>query len=145
MNVAEAAIVQREAIPMDRKTRTRNIWRILAATALVAAGSTPALAHHSFALFDAQKSMTLEGRVKQFQWTNPHTWIQLMVVDAAGKEAEWSIEASSAITMSRQGWTRVALKPGDHVTVVIHPLKDGTRGGSLVSAEVNGQPIGSRS
>jgi hypothetical protein len=130
---------------MDQKTRTRKTWRILAAAAIAAVCSTPALAHHSFALFDAQKSMTLEGRVKEFQWTNPHTWIQLMVVDASGKEAEWSIEASSAISMSRQGWTRTALKPGDHVVVVIHPLKDGTRGGSLVSAAVNGQPIGSHS
>ncbi len=125
---------------MNRKSKT---WRILAAAVLAVVSATPALAHHSFALFDAQKSMTLEGRVKQFQWTNPHTWIQLMVVDTAGKEAEWSIEASSAITMSRQGWTRTALKPGDHVVVVVHPLKDGTRGGSLVSAAVNGQPIGS--
>ena len=124
---------------MNRKSKT---WRVLAAAAMAAAGATPALAHHSFALFDAQKSMTLEGRVKQFQWTNPHTWIELMVVDAAGKESEWSIEASSAITMSRQGWTRAALKPGDHLVVVIHPLKDGTRGGSLVSAAVNGQTIG---
>src|ERR1700749_343224 len=106
---------------MNRKSKT---WRMVGAVAM-AAGAPPALAHHSFALFDAQKSMTLEGRVKQFQWTNPHTWIELMVVDAAGKEAEWSIEASSAITMSRQGWTRTALKPGDHVLVVIHPLKDG--------------------
>jgi hypothetical protein len=130
---------------MHQKTRARKTWRILAFAAAVATGATPALAHHSFALFDAQKSMTLEGRVKQFQWTNPHTWIQLMVVDASGKEAEWSIEASSAITMSRQGWTRSALKPGDHIIVVIHPLKDGTRGGSLVSAAVNGQPIGSHS
>lgn len=125
---------------MIRKSKT---WRVLGAAAIAAAGATPALAHHSFALFDAQKSMTLEGRVKQFQWTNPHTWIELMVVDAAGKEAEWSIEASSAITMSRRGWTRAALKPGDHLVVVIHPLKDGTRGGSLVSAAVNGQTIGS--
>jgi hypothetical protein len=130
---------------MTETSRPRKTWRILAVAAVAATGGTPALAHHSFALFDAQKSMTLEGRVKQFQWTNPHTWIELMVVDASGKEAEWSIEASSAITMSRQGWTRSVLKPGDHVVVVIHPLKDGTRGGSLVSAAVNGQPIGSRS
>ena len=105
----------------------------------------PAGAHHSFAMFDFTRTVTIHGTVKEFQWTNPHTWIQLMVVDSSGKEAEWSIEASSAITMSRQGWTRAALKPGDHVVVVIHPLKDGTRGGSLVSAEVNGQPIGSHS
>jgi hypothetical protein len=127
---------------MNRRTKT---WRIAGAAAAVAgvAGVTPAAAHHSFALFDAQKSMTLEGDVKQFQWTNPHTWIQLIVVDAAGKNAEWSIEGASAATMARQGWSRLALKPGDHAVVVIHPLKDGTRGGSLVSATVNGQAIGS--
>src|SRR5215475_3035341 len=113
-------------------------WRVLGVAA-----ASPAAAHHSFALFDAQKDVALEGQVKQFQWTNPHTWIQLIVVDAAGKDAEWSIEASSAATMARQGWSRTALKPGDHVIVVIHPLKDGTTGGSLVSATVNGQTIGS--
>ena len=120
-------------------------WRMVAAAAAVAAGATPAAAHHSFALFDPSKSLTLEGQVKQFQWTNPHTWIQLIVVDQAGKDAEWSIEGSSATIMARQGWSRTALKPGDHITVVIHPLKDGTSGGSLVSAIVNGQAIGSHS
>jgi hypothetical protein len=116
-----------------------------AAAALAAASATSAAAHHSFALFDHQKSLALEGQVKQFQWTNPHTWIQLIVVDAAGKDVEWSIEGSSAATMARQGWSRTALKPGDHVIVVIHPLKDGTSGGSLVSATVNGQAIGTHS
>jgi hypothetical protein len=122
-------------------------WRILGAAVLAAAaaGATSAWAHHSFALFDAQKNMALEGEVREFQWTNPHTWIQLVVVDAAGKNVEWSIEGASAATMARQGWSRTALKPGDHAVVVIHPLKDGTRGGSLVSATVNGQAIGSHS
>jgi hypothetical protein len=115
------------------------------AAAAIAAGAAPAAAHHSFALFDNSKSLTLEGRVKQFQWTNPHTWIQLIVVDAAGKDAEWSIEGSSAVAMARQGWSRTALKPGDRVVVVVHPLKDGTSGGSLVSASLNGQMIGSHS
>jgi hypothetical protein len=127
---------------MNRKTKT---WRILGIAAAALAAATQATAHHSFALFDAQKNMALEGQVKEFQWTNPHTWIQLIVVDAGGKEVEWSIEGSSAATMARQGWSRTALKPGDHVVVVIHPLKDGTRGGSLVSATVNGQQIGSHS
>jgi hypothetical protein len=124
--------------------RTTKTWRVLGAAVLLAAGGgVSAWAHHSFALFDAQKNIALEGEVKEFQWTNPHTWIQLIVVDAAGKNAEWSIEGSSAATMARQGWSRTALKPGDHAVVVIHPLKDGTRGGSLVSASVNGQAIGS--
>ena len=128
---------------MNRRTKT---WRIVGAAvaAVGAAGVTPAAAHHSFALFDAQKSMTLEGDVKQFQWTNPHTWIQLIVVDAAGKNAEWSIEGASAATMARQGWDARRPEAGrSRHRRVIHPLKDGTRGGSLVSATVNGQPIGS--
>jgi hypothetical protein len=120
-------------------TKARAIGLMVA---MAAASAGPAAAHHSFALFDPSKSMTLEGQVKQFQWTNPHTWIQLIVVDQAGKDAEWSIEGASAATMARQGWSRTALKPGDHVVVVIHPLKDGSSGGSLVSATVNGQAIG---
>jgi hypothetical protein len=130
---------------MKRRTESRKTWRMAAMAAAVAASATSAAAHHSFALFDPNKSLTLEGQVKQFQWTNPHTWIQLIVVDQAGKDAEWSIEGSSATSMARQGWSRTALKPGDHITVVIHPLKDGTSGGSLVSAIVNGQAIGSHS
>lgn len=129
---------------MTGKATTRKIPVMLAGAAALAAAASPAGAHHSFALFDAQKSITLEGQVKEFQWTNPHTWIQLAVVDAGGKEVEWSIEGSSATAMARQGWSRTALKPGDHALVVIHPLKDGTRGGSLVSVTVNGQTIGSR-
>jgi hypothetical protein len=123
----------------------RKIWLgVGAATALAAASAHPAAAHHSFALFNAQKTVALEGTVKDFQWTNPHVWIQLIVTDASGKDVEWSIEAASASSLARQGWSRQTLKPGDHVTVVVHPLKDGTDGGSLVSASVNGQPIGSR-
>lgn len=130
---------------MNRHTKTWRSWAIVGVAAAMAASATSAAAHHSFALFDPNKSMTLEGQVKQFQWTNPHTWIQLIVVDQAGKDAEWSIEGSSAATMARQGWSRTALKPGDHVVVVIHPLKDGTSGGSLISATVNGQAIGTHS
>ena len=105
--------------------------------------SGPAMAHHAFAMFDTNREITLDGTVKEFQWTNPHTWVQLLVKEPGGKDVEWSIEGSSAATMARQGWSRTALKPGDHVVVVIHPLKDGTSGGSLVSATVNGQAIGS--
>ncbi len=125
---------------------TWKTWRMVGvAAAFAAAGAGPVAAHHSFSLFDAQKNMTLEGSVKEFQWTNPHTWIQLIVTDAAGKDVEWSIEGSSATAMARQGWSRGAVKPGDRAIVVIHPLKDGTSGGSLVSATVNGRLVGSHS
>jgi hypothetical protein len=101
-----------------------------------------ASAHHSFAMFDNQKDVTIEGTVKSFQWTNPHTWIQLMVKDANGNEAEWSIEGQSPNGLVRQGWQKLSLKAGDHAVVVIHPLKDGTTGGSVVRVTVNGELVG---
>ena len=112
----------------------------LAAIGLALAG--PALAHHAFAMFDTNREVVLDGTVKEFQWTNPHTWVQLLVKDTAGKEVEWSIEGSSPNNLARFGWTRNSLKSGDHVQAVVHPLKDGSIGGSLVKITVNGQVVG---
>jgi hypothetical protein len=105
----------------------------------------PAAAHHSFAMFDNEKVMTLKGTVKEFQWTNPHTWIQLNVRNDAGVVQEWSIEGASVISLSRQGWKRNTLKVGDDITVLIHPLKNGEPGGSFMSATfADGSPVGVR-
>ena len=104
--------------------------------------SGPALAHHAFAMFDTNREVMLDGTVKEFQWTNPHTWVQLLVKDSSGKEVEWSIEGSSPNNLARFGWTRNSLRSGDHVQAVIHPLKDGSIGGSLVKITVNGQVVG---
>ena len=102
-----------------------------------------AAAHHSFAMFDQAQTKTLVGTVKQVQWTNPHIWVQIMVPDPkTGVAAEWSIEGGSPNGLSRAGWKRTSLKPGDKAQVVIHPLKDGTNGGSLVTVTVNGVQIG---
>jgi hypothetical protein len=102
----------------------------------------PAVAHHAFAMFDTNREVVLDGTVKEFQWTNPHTWVQLLVKDTAGKEVEWSIEGSSPNNLSRFGWTRNSIRSGDHVQAVIHPMKDGSIGGSLVKITVNGQVVG---
>ena len=117
---------------------------IRAATLLtLALWASPALAHHSFAMFDQDKTLTLEGTVKEFQWTNPHTWLQLLVKDpVTGKEQEWGLEAQSVAIQTRMGWTRHSLQPGDHVVVQIHPVHGGLAGGSLLSATVNGKPVG---
>lgn len=104
--------------------------------------AAPATAHHAFAMFDTNREVTLEGTVREFQWTNPHTWVQLLVKDASGKEVEWSIEGSSPNNLARFGWTRNSLKSGDRVQAVVHPLKDGSIGGSLVKITVNGQVVG---
>jgi hypothetical protein len=115
----------------------------VAAAGLLAA-SPSAQAHHSFAMFDNTKDVTLEGTVKEFQWTNPHSWIQLMVKDASGKDVEWSLEGGSPNGLARSGWTRTSVKPGDKAVIVVHPLKDGSPGGSLVTVSINGQKIGTR-
>lgn len=106
----------------------------------------PALApaHHSFAMFDASKELKLSGVVKEFQWTNPHTWIQLLVADGKGGTVEWAIEGNSPNILVRQGYTSKVVKPGDRVTLQVHPLKDGSNGGSLMTITLaDGRVLGS--
>jgi hypothetical protein len=99
------------------------------AAALFAA---PALAHHSFAMFDADKTIELKGTVKEFQWTNPHSWLQVMIPDEKGVPHEWSLEMGSPGGLARAGWRPKTVVAGDMVTVSIHPLKDGSHGGQLL-------------
>ena len=116
---------------------------IVAAAAALAA-SPGAMAHHSFAMFDNNKSVDLKGTVREFQWTNPHSWIQLTVMEN-GQATEYSIEGGSPNGLARKGWTRKSLKAGDQVTVTIHPLKDGTKGGSFMKATLaDGSTLGGR-
>ncbi len=119
------------------------LWMCTAAAVCTAA--LPASAHHSFAMFDIAKTMTLEGTVKEFQWTNPHIWVQLIVHDpVTGKDIEWSIEGGSPSGLGRKGWTRHSLKPGDKATIELHPLKAGGPGGSLRSVTINGVTLGEK-
>ena len=108
----------------------------LAGALLVVAA--PAAAHHSFAMFDRSRTVTLSGWVKDWQWVNPHTWLQLTVRDSAGAEVEWSIEGRSPNVLSRRGWTRSLLSRGDKVTVVVYPLKSGEPGGAIVRLTLPG-------
>lgn len=101
----------------------------------------PVLAHHSFAMFDSDKSVTLTGTVKQFQFNNPHCFIQLMVPQG-NTTAEWSIEMAAPAHLVRSGWTRNTVKEGDKITVIVHPLREGTLGGGYVSGtRQNGEPL----
>lgn len=115
--------------------------RSVSAIALFAA--TPVLAHHSYAMFDMTREVTLEGTVRVFQWTNPHIWIDIVVIDkTTGKPVNWSIEGKGPVQLVEDGWRRDSIKQGDKVTLVIHPLKKGSNGGSLLKATVNGKAIG---
>ena len=100
--------------------------------ALALAG--PALAHHSFAMLDATKTVEMTGTVKEFQWTNPHSWLQVVVTDETGKDVEWSLEMGSPGALARSGWRPRTVAPGDAVTVTLHPLKDGSSGGQFLTA-----------
>ena len=113
------------------------------AVLLVTALQAPsALAHHAYAMFDVTREVTLKGVVKDYQWTSPHIWVDLMARDPSGKETLYPIEGASPTTLRRFGWGRDSMKPGDQIEMVVHPRKDGTSGGSLVTAVVNGQTVG---
>ena len=103
--------------------------------------STAAAAHHSTSMFDMEKAMTLTGVVKEFQFNNPHCFIQLLVPGEQG-EVEWSLEMGSPIHLVRSGWKRNTLKPGDRIQVLIHPVKEGSGAGQFVSVSyADGKPV----
>ena len=114
--------------------RGRAKSRRLPAVWLLAVVPLVADAHHSFAMFDMQKDVTLTGTVKSFQWQSPHTWLQVNVADGGGQSVEWSLEMGAPGMLYRNGWRQQSVRSGDKVTVVIHPLRDGRPGGSVVSA-----------
>ena len=104
--------------------------------ALIIAAAAPTLAHHSFALFDMDKNVSMLGSVVEYRWSNPHVHVVLKVDLGADVSSElvgtWDLEAAGSTNiMTRQGWTRVTLKTGDRITAVVHPMKDGAKGGSL--------------
>jgi Family of unknown function (DUF6152) len=93
----------------------------------------PCSAHHSFANFEVTKTVALEGTVKEFQWTNPHCYIQLLVAGPTGT-VEWSLEMNSPLAEYRVGWRPHSVKPGDKLAVVINPARNGSASGRLDSA-----------
>jgi hypothetical protein len=84
--------------------------------------------------------------VKEFQWDNPHCWIQLLVSDPKdpqGAPVEWGIQMNSPLALFRNGWKPGSLKPGDKITVVVNPLRDARPGGQIISAiGPDGKPLG---
>src|SRR5688500_6217355 len=93
-------------------------------TVLLAAGlAAPVSAHHSFAMFDTAKPVTIEGIVTSFEWTNPHAYIEVDVPDAKGGQTHWSIELGSPSILLRAGWKFNILKKGDRITAVVSPLR----------------------
>jgi hypothetical protein len=100
-------------------------------------------AHHSPVMFDQSKPVTLTGTVRQFQWTNPHSYVQLVVKNAEGQDEEWNIEMAAPTYLYNLGWRPGTLKNGDTVTLTVAPLRKGGNGGLLLKATMaDGKPIG---
>lgn len=97
----------------------------------------PVFAHHGFAQFDMEKTFTYVGTVVEYNWVNPHVHMVVKVPEGASEPATvgtWDIEGASPNIMTRQGWNKASYKPGDPITLVAHPLKDGGKGASLFYA-----------
>ena len=118
--------------------------KTLCLAAVLAAGvAAPAMAHHSFAMFDNEKTVNMKGTVKEFEWSNPHAWLYIMAVNEAGKPEEWAFEMASPLQLTSKGWKQDSLKPGDKISIAMHPMKDGSHGGSSVAVTLpNGTVLG---
>jgi hypothetical protein len=106
----------------------------------------PVAAHHSFAMFDFSKTMTVKGTVTEFRWTNPHVALLVQLDPQPGASPEvWSMELTSPGNLTRGGWTRHSFKPGDRIALVFNPLRDGRHGGAFDKATIlsTGQVISS--
>ena len=105
--------------------RFRTIALALAAAALC---SVSAWAHHSHANYDTNEYINLSGTVAEVAWTNPHVWINIDVADAQGRPQKWALEGGSPLALTRGGWQRDSMKPGDKVSVRCHRVRDGSQG-----------------
>ena len=105
----------------------------------------PAAAHHSYTMFDMQKTVALDASVVRFKWQNPHSFIEADVAVNGGTE-RWAIEMTAPNNLVQEGWKRTSLKPGDRVRMWVHPLRSGARGGSYVGVRLpDGSTLGQTS
>ena len=108
-----------------------SVSTVLAGFGLCLATGMPALAHHSFAMFDNEHQTKIAGQVVEFEWTNPHIYIRLVTPDGKGGTTPLTIEGASPGILNRGGWKFNVIKPGDKLTMIIAPLRSGGPGGLL--------------
>jgi hypothetical protein len=95
-------------------------------------GSSAASAHHSFAMFDANKNITVEGTVKAVAYANPHVWVDMIVMNDKNQPTTWGMEGGNLGGLYRMGWAKDTIKAGDKIKMEVHPLRDGSSGGQIV-------------
>lgn len=121
----------------------RVVYGAICGALLLLAGTSQALAHHSMAMFDSQNEVTITGVVREFQWTNPHCYIQVVAKDARGRDVEWSMEMGAPMYLYARGWRPGSLKAGTPISVKISPLRSGEPGGVVLDVtRPDGQPVG---
>jgi len=124
-----------------------NTQRVCIAAAVTAAAilsfAGPTAAHHAATMFDREQTVELVGTVREFQWTNPHIWIQIHVPNADGETEEWSIEGGVPNRLFRSGWRPNSFQPGDAVTIRAFPMRDGGKAGLFIGARLpDGSTLG---
>src|SRR6266480_2754537 len=107
-----------------------RIIALVVAVAVLLCG-VPAIAHHSNSAYQVDQVQTLVGIVKEWKWSNPHTWLYMTVDDGKGGKVEWAVEGRAPGVLGRAGWDRFVLKPGEKVTVHASPAKDGSHVGII--------------
>jgi hypothetical protein len=128
---------------MSTRQHYRNSRVALLLMGILTLGAGVATAHHSFAIFDTAKTVTLEGSVTAFEWTNPHAYIEIDVTDEKGVVKHWSVEMGSPSILQQSGWKFRDLKHGDKVKVSLNPLRSGQSGGLLIQATLpDGRVLG---
>ncbi len=147
----------RDLFRVPRACSLRSSWQsarrpprgALLALGVLLGPTATADAHHSFAMFDVARPVTISGVVTGFEWTNPHCYIEVDVLNAQGTVTAWTIELGSTSILQRGGWTFNTIKKGDRVTAVVGPLRSGESGGLLVRVTLpdgrvlgNGGPTG---
>ncbi|SHN66790.1 DUF6152 family protein [Bradyrhizobium erythrophlei] len=114
----------------------RRRLAMLLATGALALTAAPILAHHSFAMFDREHQIDLEGTVQEFRFVNPHTFINLVVKQDDASTVTWSLEGQSPAALVRGGWTSKTLKAGDELKMRIAPLRSGAPGGAWAPNQI---------
>jgi hypothetical protein len=143
--LSNATMAQRPTTGRE-KDRMKFQLACVGLMALTVAGSAApdiARAHHSFAMFDLTKEVTVTGTVKQFQWTNPHAYIQLVSKNAQGRDVEWSMEMGAPMYLYARGWRPRTLRAGMPISVTLNPLRNGRPGGVVRDVKgADGRAIG---
>jgi len=118
-------------------------WKGVILAGLLAT-SSPASAHHSFAMFDQDNKIDVEGTVQEFRFVAPHSFIVLDIKQQDGTTESWTLEGDSPSALAREGWSKTSLKPGDEIKAKIAPLRSGAPGGAWVVKAIefrDGKPI----